>query len=114
MDPSKIRISKKENFNDKIHNFLILCLVSRNFDKFIVFMSLAFQVLYPSARDSGVLLPDVEADQGPQVPGVGLGDGPGAGQALQVRSRVLGHQKCLPGKDMDWLFKLHTMHARLL
>ena len=66
--------------------------------------SLAFQVLYPSARDSGVLLPDVEADQGPQVPGVGLGDDPGAGQALQVRSRVLGHQKCLPGKDMDWFF----------
>ena len=66
-------------------------------------MPLAFQVLYPSARDSGVLLPDVEADQGPQVPGVGLGDGPGAGQALQGRGRILRHQKCLPGRI--WIIK---------
>lgn len=59
-----------------------------------------FQVLHPSARDCWVLLPDVAADQGPQVQGVGLGDGSGAGQALQVRGRILGHQKCLPGLNL--------------
>ena len=41
------------------------------------------QALYPAAGNSGVLLPVVAADKGPQVPGVGLADGAGAGQRLQ-------------------------------
>ena len=44
------------------------------------------------------------ADEGPQVPGVGLGDGAGAGQALQGRGGLLGHQKCLPGAIHSYTF----------
>ena len=57
----------------------------------------------------------MEADQGPQVSRLGLGDGSGSGQTLQVRGRVLGHQECLPGNnhfrflEFTNYFFLHTL-----
>ena len=81
----------------------------------LVWLPHVMQVLHPATGNSWVLLPDVEADQGPQVSRLGLGDGSGSGQTLQVRGRILGHQECLSGNNHFLFLKftnyffLHTL-----